>query len=67
MSPLAAMVVLETIVCARPKRLRRTDITSEWQRCDVFPGDGLTPPHDVESSDMPVSQLGFGFCNVSGW
>jgi TIR domain len=38
----------KTILCARLEPVPDTGITSEWQRCDVFPGDG------------PVTEIGVG-------
>jgi hypothetical protein len=32
----------KTILCARLEPVRDTNITSEWQRCDLFPDPGAT-------------------------
>ena len=39
----------KTILVARLEPLPDTNITSEWQRCDLFPGDG--PTTDVDIAD----------------
>ena len=37
----------KTILCARLEPVPDTNITSEWQRCDLFPGHGLTTAIDI--------------------
>jgi hypothetical protein len=39
----------KTILCVRLDPVPDTNITSEWQRCDLFPGHG--PTTDVEIGD----------------
>lgn len=41
----------KTILCARLEPVPDTNITSEWQRCDVFPGHGPGPTTAVEVGD----------------
>ena len=43
----------KTILCARLEPVPDTDITSEWQRCDLFPGDG-PPPTCIVDGGEPV-------------
>ena len=38
----------KTILCALLEPLPDTGITSEWQRCDLFPGDGPTTEIEVD-------------------
>jgi signal transduction histidine kinase len=44
----------KTILCARLEPLPDTGITSEWQRCDLFPDHGLTTPVDIGDGGQPV-------------
>ena len=44
----------KTIVVARLEPVPDTNITSEWQRCDLFPGDGTTSGVYVDGGE-PVS------------
>ena len=37
----------KAIVCARLEPVPDTNITSEWQRCDLFPGQGPTTEIDI--------------------
>ena len=37
----------KTILCARLEPVPDANITSEWQRCDLFPGHGLTTEVDM--------------------
>ena len=39
----------KTILCARLEPVSDTNITSEWQRCDLFPDHG--PPTEVDIGD----------------
>ena len=44
----------KTILVARLEPLPDTSITSEWQRCDLFPGDGPTTEVDIADAGQPV-------------
>ncbi|MCW2652645.1 MAG: hypothetical protein JWR32_3621 [Mycobacterium sp.] len=44
----------KTILCARLEPLPDTGITSEWQRCDLFPDHGLTTEIDIADGGEPV-------------
>ena len=44
----------KAIVCARLEPVPDTNITSEWQRCDLFPGHGATTEVDVGDGGEPV-------------
>ena len=44
----------KTILCARLEPLPDTNITSEWQRCDLFPDHGPTTDVDVGDGGKPV-------------
>jgi hypothetical protein len=44
----------KTILCARLEALADTNITSEWQRCDLFPDHGPTTAVDIADGGMPV-------------
>jgi TIR domain len=44
----------KTIVVARLEPLGDTSITSEWQRCDLFPGNGPTTAIDIADGEEPV-------------
>src|SRR6478609_8825510 len=44
----------KTILCARLEPLADTNITSEWQRCDLFPGHGVTTNVDIGDGGRPV-------------
>ena len=41
----------KTILCARLEPLADTGITSEWQRCDLFTGDGLVADIIVDNGE----------------
>ena len=41
----------KTILCARLEPLADTGITSEWQRCDLFTGDGLVADITVDNGE----------------
>jgi hypothetical protein len=42
----------KAIVCARLEPGPDTNITSEWQRCDLFPGDGPTTAISVDGGSL---------------
>ena len=44
----------KTILCARLEPVPDTNITSEWQRCDLFPDHGQTTEVDVADAGQPV-------------
>jgi hypothetical protein len=44
----------KTILCARLEPVPDTNITSEWQRCDLFPDHGPTTDVDVADGAAPV-------------
>ena len=44
----------KTILCARLEPVPDTDITSEWQRCDLFPDQGPTTEIDIGDGGQPV-------------
>ena len=44
----------KTILCARLEPVPDTNITSEWQRCDLFPGHGPTTEVDIADGGQPV-------------
>jgi len=44
----------KTIVCARLEPVPDTNITSEWQRCDLFPDHGPTTDVDIADGAAPV-------------
>ena len=44
----------KTILCARLEPVPDTNITSEWQRCDLFPNHGPTTPVDIGDGGEPV-------------
>src|SRR6185312_16690986 len=44
----------KTIVCARLEPLAGAGITSEWQRCDLFVGDGPTATVPVDGGEPVV-------------
>jgi hypothetical protein len=44
----------KTIVCARLESMPDTNITSEWQRCDLFPNYGPTSDIDIGDGGEPV-------------
>src|SRR6185436_11345317 len=45
----------KTILCARLEPVFNSGITSEWQRCDLFPDHGPTTDVDVADGGAPVS------------
>ncbi len=44
----------KTILCARLEPVPDTGITSEWQRCDLFPDHGPTTEVDIADGGEPV-------------
>jgi TIR domain len=44
----------KTILCARLEPVLDTNITSEWQRCDLFPNHGPTTAVDGADGGQPV-------------
>ena len=44
----------KTILCARLEPVPDTNITSEWQRCDLFTGHGPTTAVDIADGGQPV-------------
>ena len=44
----------KTILCARLEPVPDTNITSEWQRCDLFAGHGPTTDVDIADGGQPV-------------
>ena len=44
----------KAILVARLEPLPDTNITSEWQRCDLFPGDGPTTQVEIDNGGEPV-------------
>ena len=44
----------KTILCARLEPVPDTNITSEWQRCDLFPDHGPTTDVDIADGGEPV-------------
>jgi len=44
----------KAILVARLDRLPDTNITSEWQRCDLFAGDGPTTQVEIDDGGEPV-------------
>ncbi len=44
----------KAIVCARLEPVPDTGIASEWQRCDLFPGGGLTTEVNIADGGEPV-------------
>ncbi len=44
----------KTILCARLEPVPDTNITSEWQRCDLFPDHGPTNAVDIADGGEPV-------------
>ena len=44
----------KTILCARLEPVPDTNITSEWQRCDLFPDHGPTTEVDIGDGGEPV-------------
>jgi WD40 repeat protein len=44
----------KTILCARLEEVPDTNITSEWQRCDLFLGHGSTTPVEIADGGPPV-------------
>ncbi|HUO39805.1 MAG TPA: TIR domain-containing protein, partial [Mycobacterium sp.] len=44
----------KTILCARLEAVSDTNITSEWQRCDLFPDHGPTTDIDIADGGRPV-------------
>ena len=44
----------KTILCARLEPVPDTNITSEWQRCDLFPDHGPTTEVDIADGGQPV-------------
>ena len=44
----------QTILCARLEPVPDTNITSEWQRCDLFPGHGPITDVDIADGGEPV-------------
>ena len=44
----------KTIVCARLEPLPESGVTSEWQRCDLFVGDGPTTEIRVDAGEPVV-------------
>ena len=44
----------KTILCARLEPVPDTNITSEWQRCDLFPAHGPTTDIDIADGGEPV-------------
>ena len=44
----------KTILCARLEPVPDTNITSEWQRCDLFLGHGPTTAVDIGDGGKPV-------------
>ena len=44
----------KTIVCARLEPVPDTNITSEWQRCDLFPDHGPSTAVDIADGGEPV-------------
>jgi WD40 repeat protein len=44
----------KTILCARLEPVPDTNITSEWQRCDLFPDHGPTTAVDIGDAGQPV-------------
>ena len=45
----------KTILVARLEPVPDTNITSEWQRCDLFPGHGPTTAVDIADGGEPVA------------
>src|SRR6478735_2664184 len=45
----------KTIVVARLESLPDSSVTSEWQRCDLFPGDGPSTEVDIADGGEPVT------------
>ena len=45
----------KTILCARLEPVPDTNITSEWQRCDLFPNHGPSTEVDVGDGGEPVA------------
>ena len=50
----------KTILCARLEPVPDTNITSEWQRCDLFPNHGPTTAVDIDDGREPVVFDGMG-------
>ena len=44
----------KTILCARLEPVPDTNITSEWQRCDLFPDHGATTSVDIADGGQPM-------------
>ena len=44
----------KTILCARLEPVPDTNITSEWQRCDLFPDHGPTTDIEIADAGEPV-------------
>ena len=44
----------KTILCARLEPVPDTNVTSEWQRCDLFPGEGPTTGVSVDGGEPVV-------------
>ena len=44
----------KAILVARLEPLPDTNTTSEWQRCDLFPGDGPTTQVEIDDGGEPV-------------
>ena len=44
----------KTILCARLEPVPDTNITSEWQRCDLFPGHGPATSVDIADGAEPL-------------
>jgi TIR domain len=51
----------KTILCARLESVPDTNITSEWQRCDLFPAHGPTTHVDIADGEPPVVLDTVGF------
>ncbi len=45
----------KTILCARLEPVPDTNITSEWQRCDLFPDHGPTTDVDIADGGQPAA------------
>jgi TIR domain-containing protein len=49
----------KAILCARLESLPDTNITSEWQRCDLFPNHRPTTEVDIADGGEPVFWTGW--------
>jgi len=56
----------KTILCARLEPVPDTNITSEWQRCDLFPDHGSATDVDIADGGEPVVLDAVGLQRAAG-